>query len=585
MRNFAFLSTLSLLLLPASLLIAQEYTPPVVNQYEAERSAIETILSSVVDIVKDAANLSNSSDARSRLLNLSDQLTGSHQSFATVSTREVEPASDPEESIRMALAEIQAIRSDLTRKGDLDTSKRLGEIDDLLVEALEALQNNRTEIKLEPTNESRSEQAWLEPGEYSSDTADDSRVVDAEPAPDFAGNEPGNDFEESKELESDDDWEWRTRRWDDYDRHDFLETYVGEFTYRWPFAESAVYRTTPAIRYNRVEGLVLGVRRQPLEWDSYERGRIYGSGGYAFGSDRWQYEIGAEGRLGRRYGDENIDLKIGGSYRRATYTDDLWKSTWAENSLAAFFFNYDFFDYYQTEGWTGYATARLTPFSQVTVAYRAEDYSSLNQETTWSLFGGDNFRFNPPVDSGRVQSVVIALEGGEVKGLHHLPHGLAFRGEAELSKGFGGDFDYNRYTGDLRTYVRTSRRSSLGARLRGGFTDGDAVPVQKGFTIGGIGSVRAHAQNAYYGSRVVIFNAEYAMVQGWLWDELLIAGFFDAGWTNASSNEFAVDNMLKTAGVGFGLFDRTVRLDLAFPLDDFAGDKDPTLWLRVSPAF
>lgn len=582
MRNIILSAVLAILFIPAVPALGQNLATSESNAYQAERSAIETILSSVVDIVKDAANLSSSSDARSRLLDLSDRLTGSHQSFASVSTDTSTVQSDPEKNVRMAISEIQSIRSELTRKNDLATSKRLGEIEELLIEALESLADANP-AEQNPTPARSEGEAWLEPGDYSSEST----------GTDIVSNDTGNatddfksdEYENLDEYEDDDEWDWRTRRWDDYDRYDFIETYVGEFTYRWPFAESAVYRTTPAIRYNRVEGLVLGVRRQPLEWDSYERGRIYGSGGYAFGSDRWQYEVGAEGRLGRRYGDENIDLKIGGSYRRATYTDDLWKSTWAENSLAAFFFNYDFFDYYETEGWTGYATARLTPFSQVTVAYRSDDYSSLEQETTWSLFGGDNFRFNPPVDSGRVQAVVVAVEGGEVKGLHHLPHGLAFRGEAELGKGFGGDFDYNRYTGDLRSYVRTSRRSSLGARLRAGYTDGDVVPVQKGFTIGGIGSVRAHAQNAYYGTRVVIFNAEYAMVQGWLWDELLLAGFFDAGWTNADSNEFAVDNMLKTVGIGFGLFDRTVRLDLAFPLDDFAGDKDPTLWLRIAPAF
>ncbi len=580
MQKVALVAAAGLFLFqPLNTTAAQEFNRPESNQFLQERSIIETILASVVDLVENAAHLSTGDGTRLRLLDMSDRLTGNASSLVSAQYSDADSSLvDLEEKVREALAEIQAVRSDLTRKGDIATSKRLESVEDLLSEALDTIQKSEGK-SLGSTSERQSADEWLKPGVYDSSNT----FVYREPT---SGNETSVDYS-GAEIDEDESWDnWRNNhRWDDYDRYDFLKTYVGEFTYRWPFRETAVYRTTPAIRYNRVEGLVLGFRRMPLEWDSYERGRIYGSGGYAFGSDRWQYELGAEGRIGKRYGGDDIDLKFGGSYRRATYTNDLWKSTWAENSLAAFFFNYDFFDYYETEGWTGYATARLTPFSQFTVAYRDEDYSSLEREISWSLFGGDNFRFNAPIDSGRVQSVVVAVEGGEVKGLHHLPHGVAFRGEAELGSGMGGDFSFNRYTADLRTYVRATRRSSLGMRIRGGYADGDMLPVQKGFTIGGIGSVRAHAQNAYYGSRVVIFNAEYAVVQGWLWDELLIAGFVDAGWTNAGSNEFAVGDMIKTAGVGFGLYDRAVRLDLAFPLDNISGDKDPTLWLRITPSF
>ncbi|NND69995.1 MAG: BamA/TamA family outer membrane protein [Rhodothermales bacterium] len=579
--TFLAFSTVAL----ASPLSAQEFNRPEPNQFLKERSMIETLLGSIVELVENAATLSTGSETRSRLTGMTNILSANSKSFRSATTTSDNP--DLEQTLRDALAEIQALRSDLSRKGDLDTSRRLEPIEDLIEEALDSLSEPVGEVRaadedfmpdVEPDDEPDTE--FLEPGVY---TEGDRSARQSDPE-DRDRPRWWNDNDEDSSRASRDWDDWRQRRFDDYD---FIDTYVGEFTYRWPFRESGIYRTTPAIRYNRVEGLVLGVRREPLEWDGYERARIYGMGGYAFGSDDWQYEIGAEARASSQvYKTSGPDLKIGGSYRRATYTNDLWKSTWSENSLAAFFFNYDFFDYYMVEGWTAYATAKLNQYVQITGAYRDEDYSSLEQNITWSLFGGDNFRFNFPVDSLSIQSVNLAVDAGRVSGLNYLPDGVAFRAEAELGKGFGDDYSFNRFTGDLRTYMRVSSQSSVGVRLRAGVSEGDMIPIQKMFTIGGIGSVRAYPQNVFFGDRIVVANAEYAFVQNWFWDELLITGFFDAGWTSTpSDNQFSTDDLFKSVGVSLGLFDRVVRLDLAFPLDDFGGDKDPTLWLRLAPAF
>jgi hypothetical protein len=591
------LSTTALLAVPTS--SAQEFDRPESNQFLKERTMIETILGSIVDLVSDAANLSSTDNTRARLTNMTDLLKG--QSASLASAKQGAPAVSPdlEETLREALAEIISVRSDLSRKGDLETSQRLEVIEDLIENALLSVQDigEVQEVKKEIKKvdqvvdqnqtiiEKTDNDGFLKPGTYE----DGVRLEDRRSDDDDDDNDRRwwNDDDEDRETwrdSSDSDWQdWRSRRWDD---SNFIETYVGDFTHRWPFRENATYRTMPAVRYNRVEGLVLGIRRKPLEWDSYEKTRVYGMGGYAFGSDDWQYEIGAEARAGKRYGQSSPDFIVGGSYRRSTYTNDLWKSNYAENSLAAFFFNYDFFDYFMTEGWSAYASVHVNQYFQVSAAYRDEDYSSLEQNITWSLFGGDHFRFNFPIDEGNIQSVYVTVDGGKVSGLNHLPDGVAFRGEAEFGQGLGDNYSFNRYTGDLRAYMRTGYRSSLGVRLRGGIAEGDEIPIQKMFTIGGIGSVRAYPQNAFLGERIVVANAEYAMVQNWLWDELLIAGFFDAGWTSTpTSNSFKVDDMFKTVGVSLGLFDRAVRLDLAFPLDDFGGDKDPTLWLRLTPAF
>ncbi len=365
--------------------------------------------------------------------------------------------------------------------------------------------------------------------------------------------------------------------------------FVGEFTQRWPFGESAQYRPIPALRYTRVEGFVLGARRLPLDWSDYERGRIYGQVGYAFSLEDWRYEVGLETKIGPSYRDNDFDLKIGGAYRRDTGTPDLWKSSWAENTLAAGLFKHDFFDYYQTEGWTAYAVGKLTPYVQFSVGYRDDEYRSLTRETSWSLFGGDPFRLNPAIQEGQMKTVMATLEGGRIRGYRSQPAGFAFRLEAEFGKGLGGDFSFNRYIGDLRTYARIGRYSGLSLRVRGGYADG-SVPFQKAFTLGGVGSVRAYGQNIFYGTRMLLANAEYTLYRQRMFDDILedfaIFGLFDAGWTNAIGGDaFETGDVFSAAGFGVSLDDRTVRLEIAWPLKDVGTGLEPSIWLRLNPTF
>lgn len=387
--------------------------------------------------------------------------------------------------------------------------------------------------------------------------------------------------------------EWWDRDWDmEWDRgwsggRVSSAGFVGESNSRWPFSERSTYRMSPAVRYNRVDGFVLGVAQDPLSWTNRDRGRIYGQGGYAFGLDDWRYEIGAETRLGSRRSP--VDVKIGGGYHQNTETNDLWKSNWVENSLASFIFRSDFFDYYETEGWTMYAVSRITKYLQASVAYRADAYRSLQKNVSWSVFEGDGFRVNPTIVEGDMQSLVLALEGGSIRALNWRPKGVAFRLEAEIGQGFGGDFDFSRYVGDVRGYARFSPAAGGSLRLRGGFTEG-TVPVQKAFTLGGVGSMRAYPQNVYTGTRMLLANAELELYEPdvieWLLNDMTLLGLFDAGWTNSSgANSFSWDDVIPSAGFGLALDDRNLRFELAWPLRDMGTGRQPTLWLRLNPTF
>lgn len=375
--------------------------------------------------------------------------------------------------------------------------------------------------------------------------------------------------------------------WDDRAQRQ-VGAFAGDLKGPWPFRhERALYPSTPAVRYNRVEGAVVGVQRHPMRWDSNDRHRVYGQVGYAFALERLRYAAGFEVRADQ-HAEANYGLKVGALYRHSTATNDAWKTSWLENSLGASLFNTDVFDYHDVQGWTLYATHRITRYAQLTTGFRTEDYSSLQQETTWSLFGGDRFTDNPTIDDGRYKAFVVALEAGRVANFKTNPRGAALRLDAELGQGLGNPIPYNRYQADARTYLPVTSFSTLGLRLRGGYST-NASPLQKQFTIGGIGSVRSYAQNGFAGPRTLIGNAEYIIDDVALFDnafnDLALIGFVDAGWIGDADTRFAFDDVLPSAGFGVGLNDRTFRIDVAWPLRSIDGNSGPSIQLRISPAF
>lgn len=370
--------------------------------------------------------------------------------------------------------------------------------------------------------------------------------------------------------------------------HRQVGAFAGDVSSAWPFRrERALYPSTPAVRYNRVEGFVLGVQRHPMHWGDSDDHRIYGQVGYAFALKRLRYAAGFELRIDSQQ-DDRYGLKVGALYRRNTATNDAWKTSWLENSLAASLFNIDSFDYHEVQGWTLYATHRFTRYAQLTTGFRTEDYSSLQQETTWSLFGGRGFTTNPAIDAGYYNTFVLALEGGRVDDFDDTPRGGAFRLEAELGQGFGNPIAFNRYQADGRAYVPVTPFSTLGLRLRGGYAT-DGAPLQKRFSIGGIGSVRSYPQNGFEGTRTLVGNAEYIVDDVELFDsvfdDLTLIGFIDAGWVGRANTRFSVDDVLPAAGFGIGFGERAIRVDVSWPLRNVTGDTTPSVWLRISPSF
>jgi hypothetical protein len=542
------------------------------GEYDALVSAMRVVVSILHDAMTRHAAEPISDQLRGVSLKLNDAApsTGGFRG----------PSRNPDELLRI-LKDVRSQLFDMAQQtSDRDLSIKLYDMVDALDEAVALAENREVHYVERPSGEYYSEGTWVDGRRTGGTTGD--RYRDRDKDRDDEGNWRRGDYNWNPDW----DWDWN---WDRDWSHGRISSsgFIGESASHWPYADRSLYRFTPAIRYNRVEGLVLGIAQDPLSWTTRDRGRIYGQVSYAFGLDDIRYEVGAETRIGQR--EDVVDVKFGGAYHQNTGTEDLWKSNWVENSLASALFKTDFFDYHETEGWTLYSVMRVTPYVQLSAGYRSDAWRSLSRNVSWSLFGGDGFRVNPGVVEGDMRSLVLSLEGGKVVSLNRHPKGVVFRAEAEIGQGLGGDFDFSRYVGDVRGYARLSRVSGFSLRMRGGFTEGD-VPVQKAFTLGGAGTMRAYPQNIYRGTRMLLANAELALhepdVLDWLLDDMILLGLFDAGWTNSfGSDAFAWDDVVPSAGLGLALDDRNLRFELAWPLRDLGTGRNPTFWLRLNPTF
>jgi len=547
------------------------------NRVPAEYETVVSAVQQVMGLLQDVTQRHATEPINDQILSISDRLamngpvTGGFRGM---------PEEDLVEMLRDIEIELESISRSLERRGEDDLARRLDSVLRELSSAIQEADHDNVRIRKDS------------PYRYEIKNGRERVTIRT------SDGDWWDDDDRWEEKHGGRDERWRDRRddWSDSwnggssDWVTSSESVLGEWNHRWPFQQYSLYRNIPSFRYNRVEGLFLGVTRAPLDWSSWDRGRIYGQGGYAFAMKKWQYKVGAETRFGDRQRNQEVDLKIGGAYQRNTDTDDLWKASWAENTAAASLFRHDFFDYHGTEGWTAYAVARLTRFAQLSAGYRDEEYSSLRNETNWSLFGGSDFRPNPGVNEGQMKSFVLSFEGGSIRSLQSRPRGAAFRLEAELGQGLGGDFDFSRYLGDVRTYARLTRNAGLSLRFRGGFTEG-TVPVQKAFTLGGIGSVRGYEQNEFIGTRMMLANAELSLYEpdlmDWILDDITLFGTFDAGWTNlqAGQDAFDMNDVIPSAGFGLAFDDRLVRIEVAWPLRDLGTGLEPSVWFRINPTF
>lgn len=261
------------------------------------------------------------------------------------------------------------------------------------------------------------------------------------------------------------------------------------------------------IRYNRVQGLFLGMAIPKKIRGKYNYFSPHGFGGYSFEEKCWRYELGVDRWL---FNQKDFRFEIGGKFYDLTDTKDNWLITPTENSLAAFFIHEDFQDFYRRNGYELHISQNLSIFLKGTLAYRNDKYESVEKNIDWALFGGDKkFAGNPEIDDGYMRSIYGELYL-DTRNNKDLPvRGWYGKISVETSNSkLNSDFSFNQYIFELRRYQTFGRYERIDMRFRAGSSAGN-LPLQKTYKIGGISTLRGFDYKEFSGNRMLLANFEY----------------------------------------------------------------------------
>ena len=327
-------------------------------------------------------------------------------------------------------------------------------------------------------------------------------------------------------------------------------------------------------RYNRVDGPA------PTVGAAFQTGRspapvLFAQGTYAYSRERPLYEAG----FTVPFGDRPI-ISVGGSLYRRTATEDEWVASEGENTVFALLARTDYRDYYEAEG--GQAHAGWSPGSDFELrgGARFESQRSLSVRTRVSLTGRHPvFRPNPGIQDGDEQAFTVGVRVGPAD----LPPRGGTHGEAHYERSgspLQGDFEYGRLHGAVRNRTRLSPTRDFRARLIAGSTLTGALPVQKLWYVGGIGTLRGHDFKSFAGDQFFVANAElYQRAR----KNIYVFTFLDCGAAWFGSENLDRQRPGLDAGLGVRIAGGPAAITVAKNLRD-SGSK-PRIGVRLGDTF
>jgi hypothetical protein len=259
--------------------------------------------------------------------------------------------------------------------------------------------------------------------------------------------------------------------------------------------------------YNRVEGLP--VHLGPTFHDSIRAAEINGSmmgiirsaNTFHWDSQNLGHRAAVEARVGRGRG---YGLAVS-SYDVMTPVE-TWQLPDPDAALAAFFGHRDFRDYFNRHGAKATATFNMSARSSLSADWSDEAWSSPSERHVFSVFGnGSAWRANPVTDAGRFHLGVLRANVDTRNDPENPSTGWLIAGEYERGSGqitdagptstlaraaSPGRVSYGRALIDLRRYNRLSPTTWFNTRLvLGGWLHGDELPLERRFSVGGLGTV------------------------------------------------------------------------------------------------
>lgn len=339
--------------------------------------------------------------------------------------------------------------------------------------------------------------------------------------------------------------------------------------------------------YNRVDGLPLKLHAVLKNEDSRLPWQLQLKTMYRIAAHRWGWDARWEaGTMWERY-------RFGVGYSQKTVTNDLYRMSDFENTIAAIFFSEDFRNYYEKEAVEGWFELQLLRDLSLGVRFETADNRSRPTMAEFSIFGWNKeFRENPPVDEGRSNSMSIVVTHDSRDNEMAPESGWYNRLIIEKAgDGLGGDFDFTRYEVQLRRYNRIGHRVNLDFRLFFHY-GADPLPTIRHLSFGGVGGLRGYPDSIAGGDRVLLGSAEfrYLVTEGieksvFFRDGLDIVAFFDTGDAVAAPDDLSSESLKADVGAGVSGSGLLSYLGVFIAQSITDTDLDPRLTVRVTRDF
>ena len=326
---------------------------------------------------------------------------------------------------------------------------------------------------------------------------------------------------------------------------------------------------------------------------------IEGYASYKFGREEPGYSLGVERPF---FGGPRVFLGV--ETHDVTTSDDLWRLSSFEQAMVSLAFKNSFRDYYRRRGNQVFGVLRPDGHNEFTLMARWDRHEALPNSESYSFFR-DEHELRPPlpVQNQRVNAFVVGYTfdtraltaaGSHTTYARHLKDslygygtrvapGLRLEWTSEIAgRALGGDATFDRHIFNARGHVPISRHTLLSMRGLFGFSGG-TVPVERVFSLGGIGSVRGYSFKEVSGTGMALMNAEYRIHLGSSdgsdrHDAPNVFMFYDAGRVSGTATS---TRWLQGTGVGFGA--GGVRIEFGFRTDDIPNSRQ--ILVRFSPTF
>ena len=319
--------------------------------------------------------------------------------------------------------------------------------------------------------------------------------------------------------------------------------------------------------YNRVDRLRLGWGYEFQRPDKLIP-RMGARLEYAFQRERVMYGAQIEQPIG-----DPGRLALGVSMVRRTDHNDLQQVSDEENSLAFLFARQDYRDYFEREGFGGYAALRVPAWTTLSVHLRNDEYRALALDAGTRSFVhmGRDLRPNPAIDPGQAHTLSLRLDH-RVHIRQRLRAGFYRWIDVERAgHGLGGAFQYTRVLADLRSVLRLSPATTLAVRAVAGHAVEGRLPAQRVFPAGGVDGLRAHRLAEYRGNQLALAQTEYTVGLWKLRSQFFEGGlhaiaFVDAGraWQNDEHHWDLDRQRVQTdGGLGLGTSEDNLRIYFA----------------------